>query len=713
MNTNKRLSTEDASKFDSRKKLKLLENTSAHPIPQRPAASIQEMDPLTKFQNKTAGSSDPPSGQTTSITTLPSSTISSSLPSREYTVYAPAGNMGIYLSKTLPTTDGVCIENVETTSPLFKLVSVGDRIVAIDGEWVCGKTMGYSLTLLKKKATNYVRRITLFTDHKDENANVPESAAPVEPSSRHINISPRLPYKEAIIKTLEALNETGGSSVQTLQKYVQEGRHGLHHGRFFMRLHALVADGTLVQNGSFYALSPKSIEDSIVFQKLHQALSTRSTHNTRILNYFYPTLQQRDGHHVFYSGPTEMILYRYLPLLATPDFASICIDNEVEEIITETASKLEVVHSALNEYGYLERDGGGRFLKTPKGRPNDGDRCQEIIFNYAKSKNLLRFRGAKELSGKYCLYEKVQHHLVENANPFAFLISLMGNDDIAAAIMSFLRSHSCSGPAIVLANGYWDCFISQQMDNALDETEKLYILRTFWSNFILLSQAMNEYHDDPAVAEWRSSTTNSRKILLDFDKEVLDLLMEKKLDALLALHHQRDLTVAQESIVDETKKIPFGMMPPSRRYAEIIDSNISEYNSANDKELFVQNLAQSLVDDGWVLERQVCDMKVAIGRKIEKDLRIASEEGLSHLLPPQFGEKEVGYGIGLSNNNPLYVEFLESKAPAFLNSNNKTCFAESLTASMLKDGWKLVEKKRSKAHEMGRLLSASILYAKS
>ena len=297
------------------------------------------------------------------------------------------------------------------------------------------------------------------------------------------------------------------------------------------------------------------------------------------------------------------------------------------------------------------------------------------------------------------------------------LISMMDNCDILHAIKLYMKETHCSISAIKLACSYWEHYDGRGMIKAQeDPKEKLSVLAMLWSNLVILAHTMNEYYDTPDVTAWRTSLKYSRDILLDFDKEVLELLMNKEFDLLLAVHKKRYATSHQKLDLDPQKEVRTGMklLATNPEYTKLVKLHAPAFHASKEKSIYLEDVVQTMLDDGWYLvdvrKRSNEDQGVLSAdqflSKFHSDIyRYLKEEGYEFgqqnitSEPPKLDtircrKKEIIFGASVALNTTAYKQLIQANISIYKESESRFGFVRNMVDVLLKSGWQCVWKRK-------------------
>ena len=344
-------------------------------------------------------------------------------------------------------------------------------------------------------------------------------------------------------------------------------------------------------------------------------------------------------------------------------------------------------------------------IQSPTFPPEKAGRVHEILFNYA-------------CSTKYSASSKVHSYLQSGVDMSSeLLISMMDNCDILHAIKLYMKETHCSISAIKLACSYWEHYDGRGMIKAQeDPKEKLSVLAMLWSNLVILAHTMNEYYDAPDVTAWRTSVKYSRDILMDFDKEVLELLMNKEFDLLLAVHKKRYATSHQKLDLDPQKEVRTGMklLAKNPEYTKLVKLHAPAFHASKEKSIYLENVVQTMLDDGWYLvdvrKRSNEDQGVLSAdqflSKFHSDIyRYLKEEGYEFgqqnitSEPPKLDtircrKKEIIFGASVALNTTAYKQLIQANISIYKESESRFGFVRNMVDVLLKSGWQCVWKRK-------------------
>ena len=452
----------------------------------------------------------------------------------ERTIQVPPGKLGVHIGPRSNNDNdhdhGIFICSIQPTSPLEGHVLVGDCLVKIDGERLDGTITASDVATLLLHKSGQVRSLTFRR---------------MEPSQEATNATALLAgmsdEERARHERARTLATTPSSSSTIQEKQAKDGRHPEQMVSFL--------EMTTVQ------------KHSVLVHLIHQMneVLLQGELKKQMLAYHYqddhasgPDSSQQSLE--FVSGPTRMIVSRVLSSLQVPVVASSCDDPEmvnlqkIKQVAHRTALKLQVTHNAMRQYGFLTNEPGQFMTKSLQQElhPPHHHHLAQMIFQYASTSTLLQFPNAKELSTKYCLYDKARKYLVETRAPLHFIISLMSRAEFRTAMVEYCTKQNCTEAAIQLATSYWNHYFAlDRIHRAKNSKEKACVLSDYWNELLeLVWNSWNVYCSLPDVVQWRTAVPGFAVALMghhnnDFDKEILDLLLAQDFGALFRLHHAR------------------------------------------------------------------------------------------------------------------------------------------------------------------------------
>ena len=466
-----------------------------------------------------------------------------------FVIKVPPGPLGLSIEETKR---GMYIFEIQPNSVLReKNVQVGDRIIRINDQDLMGWKLDQVVTLLKDTKEQPDRTLTLVRraagGTKVNTTVSPTAISKVLVSTpTSVIISPSIPattessLSKAIASTTRA---TPAQAPVLATPSPPTAQVGVIHHQDHYRMTAVVE----------MTKERKNFLQAFILYHLSAALEGEEQAKT-ILAYTWT----ENGGMRFTSGPSDMIISRFLAIAivswSLDDKLSIVDPSSLEQQVRSMALKLQVTHNAIRQYGFLAVEPEHFMKKSPHTLPavergNHHHVVAQMIHEYASSSTLLQFPDSKELSHKYCLYEKARTYLVDDQKPLEFLISLMDQDQLRTALKEYCTRHYESTVGVDLALCYWDHYFASSWERMIvQDQDMVNTLGSFWTGLRFLWHTLSMYYGHPTIVAWKMAFSGASTILAQIDKPVLELLLWKhqqqhlahfNFEGLFQLHQQR------------------------------------------------------------------------------------------------------------------------------------------------------------------------------